>query len=353
MKSCIVDASQPQFKQGERINVTPHTTQLYPNSTPLSTISCDAQANHPAVTQKPTRAQLEPFLDITWFENQDTLAYFHEAHTNHLIHIDVQDTTNQVIELTLHASEPLISTLCIHAHQNSHAHIILRRTGHAYTSSAVRVLAEEDSTVRITTTQRLAKKCFLVQEQHARVHARASVHWVDLTTGHHDTRSHISCHLNGDHAQGSITDLSIGGGHQRLDLSTRIHHNAPHTSSCILTKSVSQDHAHVLSRSLININRDAHHATGNEQQKALILDKNARADAIPKLEISNNKVQCRHGSSVGRIDEEQLFYMTSRGLPRKEAMNHIIEGFFTDALARIENPDIQNRIRQDIREVLS
>jgi Fe-S cluster assembly protein SufD len=92
---------------------------------------------------------------------------------------------------------------------------------------------------------------------------------------------------------------------------------------------------------------------GYQANRNLVLSKGARADSIPGLEILADDVRCTHGATVGKIDEDQLFYLYSRGIPEKEAERLIVMGFFAPIMARIPFEGVKNRFEEAIRETMS
>ena len=94
------------------------------------------------------------------------------------------------------------------------------------------------------------------------------------------------------------------------------------------------------------------HIDGYRANRNLILDQDARSDSIPGLEILNNDVRCTHGSTVGKIDQDQLFYLLSRGIPRQEAEQLVIQGFFSDVLSRFSIPEVREAIWATIKSRL-
>ena len=107
-----------------------------------------------------------------------------------------------------------------------------------------------------------------------------------------------------------------------------------------------------LSRGLVRIGKNAAGSNGYEKQDALLLSDKAEADAIPNLEIHNNEVKCSHGSTVGQIDAEKMFYLMSRGLNEKEAKLKIVEGYFMPILDTFEDESVKEQIHTTIIEAL-
>jgi len=119
-------------------------------------------------------------------------------------------------------------------------------------------------------------------------------------------------------------------------LYTKAVHFAPHTESNLFTRGVVNGTARALSRGLIAIKSNASASKGYEKQDALILSEEAEADAIPNLEIENYDVKCSHGSSVGQIDPESMYYLMSRGLSEDDAKKLIIMGYFQPVMELLD-----------------
>ncbi len=95
---------------------------------------------------------------------------------------------------------------------------------------------------------------------------------------------------------------------------------------------------------------EANKADGYQANRNAVLSKNARADSIPGLEILTDDVRCTHGATVGKIDEDQVFYLTSRGMPRDDAERLIVEGFFEPIMQRIPFEGVRKRFQNAIKE---
>lgn len=159
-------------------------------------------------------------------------------------------------------------------------------------------------------------------------------------------RTEVKSELVGEGGSSEIICLVLATDRQHLDIVTQNRHVAPHTSGEMLTRQVLRDHARTAYSGMIVIERSAPFSTDYLQENALVLDPGARADAIPGLEIMNDEVAATHGATVGQIDEEQLFYLTSRGIDRRTAERLIVMGFFDPLLARVPDPETVERLRQ-------
>jgi Fe-S cluster assembly protein SufD len=120
-----------------------------------------------------------------------------------------------------------------------------------------------------------------------------------------------------------------------LSYNTLQHHVAPHCQSDLLYKGALQDVSRVVWRGMIKVDKNAQKTNGYQRNDNLMLSDHARSDSIPGLEIEADDVRCTHGSTTGRVDEEQIFYARCRGLTRKEAIRTIVAGFFQQIFDRI------------------
>ena len=140
--------------------------------------------------------------------------------------------------------------------------------------------------------------------------------------------------LDGPGADATLTGICFGGGTQHLDHQSLQAHRAPSTRSDLMLKVAVRDRAQSVYGGLITVDRQAQHSDGYVQNRNLMLSRGARASGIPMLEIQANDVRCSHGVTAGHIDDEQRFYLRSRGVPPAEADQLIVRGFMQDALDR-------------------
>jgi len=196
--------------------------------------------------------------------------------------------------------------------------------------------------VKITTIQDVSFETMYVQYHSSLV--SKSVEWENLLLGSKYTRCIVTNQLIEPEASCKNNVYYLAQRNQIFDIGTFSYHKNHHTNSDIITKGVIMDSAKALSRGLVRIEQNAPHSNGYEQQDALLLSEEAEADAIPNLEILNNDVKCSHGSTVGKIDEEKIFYLMSRGLSEKESKILIALSYFP----QIE--EIQEKIKATLEK---
>jgi Fe-S cluster assembly protein SufD len=141
-----------------------------------------------------------------------------------------------------------------------------------------------------------------------------------------------------------VTGAYFADGEQHLDYDTFQEHAAPNTTSDFAFKGALRDSASTVWRGMIRVEKDAQKTDAYQQNRNLLLSKEAHADSIPGLEIMANDVRCTHGATLGQVDRDMLFYLMARGLSRHEAERLIVRGFFQDVLDRIEIEPVRNAL---------
>jgi Fe-S cluster assembly protein SufD len=165
--------------------------------------------------------------------------------------------------------------------------------------------------------------------------------WNDATFG---AESDNLIYLAERGANARFGSLMLGREQQRCVQHATMVHASPKTSSYMLTRSVLTEHSTGVYRGTIRILPGARGCDAMQKADTLLLGDNSRMDAIPVLEISNDDVRCSHGVAIGQVDEEQLFYLQSRGIPRDDAIRMIVRGFFDQML--IAMGEAGERLRQ-------
>jgi Fe-S cluster assembly protein SufD len=168
----------------------------------------------------------------------------------------------------------------------------------------------------------------------ARLGRDAHLESLAVNLGAEYSRSWLEVSLDGTGARSDLLGIAYPTGTQRVESWTVQEHVAPHATSDLLYRAVLDDRARSLYYGTIRVKPGASRTDAYQANRNLLLSSGARADTNPQLEIANNDVRCTHGATVGPIDEEQLFYLMSRGLPRRVAERLLVLGFFGDVLAR-------------------
>lgn len=170
--------------------------------------------------------------------------------------------------------------------------------------------------------------------------------WASGLLGGAYTRSRLESLMNGQGASSENIEVVFGSGNQRFDTVSNITHIGQNTSGHAISKGVVKDKARVVFKGMIKISKTAKNSRAYLAEHGMILGKEAMADAIPGLEIETNEVKATHSASVAQINDEQVFYLMSRGLSEDEAKKLIVIGFFEPIVERISVPEVARRIRR-------
>jgi Fe-S cluster assembly protein SufB len=216
--------------------------------------------------------------------------------------------------------------------EGANAHYIEGCTAPVYStesfhSGVIEIVVKDNARFRYTTIQNWSNNMYNLVTQRAMVGAGGHMEWLDGNLGSKLTMKYPSCYLMGEGAHGEILSIAYSGDGQHQDTGGKVVHVAPHTTSSIVSKSISKGHGRSTYRGLCKVYEGAHHARSNVECDALLINDTSRTDTYPYIEIEENDANVGHEASVSKIGEEQLFYLTSRGIPEDEAMAMIVRGF--------------------------
>lgn len=189
--------------------------------------------------------------------------------------------------------------------------------------------------------------------ERARVGRDGVLNWIFGAVGSHLTKNFSELSLDGDGAEGRMSGFYFADGTQHLDHDTQQNHMAPHTTSDLLFKGALVERSRSVWQGMIHVAPGAQKTDGYQANRNLILSKQARADSIPGLEILADDVRCTHGATVSQLEEEPIFYLMSRGLPRREAERLVVGGFFAPIMQRIPFEAVRQRFEAVIDNKLA
>lgn len=184
--------------------------------------------------------------------------------------------------------------------------------------------------------------------ERARVERDGTLDWIFGAIGSHLTKNFTQLDLVGEGSTGRMSGFYFTDGNQHLDHDTQQNHLAKHTTSDLLFKGALEGDSRSVWQGMIYVAPGADKTDGYQANRNLVLSKNARADSIPGLEILADDVRCSHGATVGKVDQEQVFYLLSRGIPRHDAERLIVEGFFDPIMQRIPFEGVRQRFQTAI-----
>ena len=158
--------------------------------------------------------------------------------------------------------------------------------------------------------------------------------------------------LQGEGGESDQLAVYFADGSQMLDFRTLQDHDAPRTNSNLLFKGAVEDVARSVYSGLVRLRKPAQKANAYQTNRNLVLSEGAHAESIPNLEIEANDVKCSHASTVGPIDDDQLYYLESRGIPPEDAERLIVLGFFDDVLERLPVSALTRGLRRSVVDKL-
>lgn len=200
-------------------------------------------------------------------------------------------------------------------------------TSESLHSAVVEIIVKKGGRCRYTTIQNWANNIYNLVTKRAVAYDDALMEWVDGNLGSKLTMKYPAVHMRGPGARGEILSIAFANAGQHQDAGGKVVHEAPHTSSRIISKSISKNGGRSSYRGLLKIADGARGCKSNVVCDALILDPLSRSDTYPYIEIEEDDAKIGHEASVSKIGEEQLFYLMSRGLSEAEASTLIVSGF--------------------------
>ena len=192
-----------------------------------------------------------------------------------------------------------------------------------------------------------------ITHERARVDRGGKIDWIFGAMGTRLTKNFSELDLAGEGASGRMSGFYFTDGTQHLDHDTQQNHLAPNTTSDLLFKGALRGKSRSVWQGMIYVAKDAQKTDGYQANRNLVLEEGARADSIPGLEILADDVRCTHGATVGKLEFEPVFYLRSRGIPRKEAERLVVEGFFDPIMQRIPYEGVRERFHEAIVEKMA
>ncbi|HUG47526.1 MAG TPA: Fe-S cluster assembly protein SufB, partial [Candidatus Limnocylindria bacterium] len=194
-------------------------------------------------------------------------------------------------------------------------------------AAVVEVVALPGSKVRYTTIQNWSNDVYNLVTKRAHAYEDSTVEWIDANTGSRKTVKYPSIYLRGRGATADIISVAVAGAGQHQDTGAKAIHLAPDTKSRIVSKSVSKDGGRATYRGHLKVAPGATNVVASVRCDALMLDDQSRSDTYPYIDIQEDDTHMSHEATVGKISQDQVFYLMSRGLSENEAQNLIVQGF--------------------------
>jgi len=191
----------------------------------------------------------------------------------------------------------------------------------------VEVFVGEDAHVQYSTVQNWSKNTYNLNTKRALCEAGGRMEWISGSMGSKATMLYPSTVLKGPRASDNHITIAFAGEGQNIDTGAKVYHNAPETKSTIESKSISKDGGRTNYRGLVHIADGAENSSTSVECDALMFDNESTSDTMPYMEINESKVDVAHEATVGKIGDEDVFYLQSRGLDDDDAKQMIVSGF--------------------------
>ena len=212
----------------------------------------------------------------------------------------------------------------------------------SFTSSVVELILRDDAKLRYVQVQDWGRHIWNFMTERNVLGRDAELKSLQVTLGSKFTKNSIGSHLRGENGLAEMLGIYFGDGDQFFDHHTWQLHESPYATSDLEFKGALKERARSVYSGLIKVEEGAQRTDAYQQNRNIVLSRTARADSIPNLEISANDVRCTHGATVSQVEDEHMFYLQARGIPRAEAQKLIVEGFFRPVIDRIPVEEIQD-----------
>ncbi len=214
----------------------------------------------------------------------------------------------------------------------------------------VEIIAQANASVRYADVQQWGHNVCNFNTKRALAHEDSNVYWDLGELGSQLTKTFIDTELIGDGANTECNGVYFLDEKQHVDLDTMMRHSAYSTSGDLLLHGALKGTARAIFIGMIKIDPAGQLTNSYLKNRNLLLDDTARADSIPALEIDANDVRASHATTISQVEDEYVFYLQSRGIPRGTAVRMIVEGFFETVFARMGNERVRDRLMTAVAE---
>ena len=194
-------------------------------------------------------------------------------------------------------------------------------------SAVVELVALKDAKLRYTTIQNWSADVYNLVTKRAYAHEGATVEWIDGNIGSKLTMKYPGVYLMGERAYGETLSIAFAGKGQHQDTGAKMVHLAPNTTSKVTSKSVSRLDGRSTYRGMLHVAKGATGVKSTVRCDALLLDDTSKTDTYPYMEINQEDATITHEATVGKIGDDQIFYLMSRGFSEEDALSLIVNGF--------------------------
>ncbi|PSQ21401.1 Fe-S cluster assembly protein SufD [Halobacteriales archaeon QS_9_67_17] len=279
--------------------------------------------------------------------------------TGTVVHVPEGVNAEDVTVRTSMNSRSLFNYTLVVAEESSSVTLLERQEtgesveGDRYYSGVVEVAAGENAYVQYGSLQNLDQETYNFQIKEGVTDTYGQIDFIDCNAGSRLSKSTVETHLDGDSSEARIVGAFYGHDDQHFDIDARVWHNDENTTADLVTRGVIDDEARSVYEGVQDVGREAWNTSSYQRENTLMLSDESEADASPKLIINNHDTEASHSATVGQVDEEDMFYMTSRSVPERAAKNMLVEGFYVPVLEEIEVDELRDDFSALVRERLA
>ncbi len=353
---CCAKLSPPVFKYGKGLIVDLSSLELKDDPQRLNKVTqVAAQKDIQILSWKEAIKKNETLLRRYVFadtEGENKIMSYHAAWSNAglFIRIPKDKHVAEPIELTRTLfTAPHLEYIFIVAEEGSNA-VIKEKTWFEKASQQqlhsqkIVIVVEKGAHLEYQSLQQGKSSGYTFSQRKATVASHGMLRWIDCRIGGNVTQVLTQTTLTEEGAESTHQGMMVGTKDQLFDVYTNTIHAAPHTMSDMHTRLALNENARAIVRGLVRINKDMAGCKGHQHADALLLSKTAHVDALPILEIHNNEVQCKHGATITHLDEEDIFYLMSRGMNEDAAKDVVIAGFLNPVVEKMQEQEIKQEI---------
>jgi Fe-S cluster assembly protein SufD len=223
-----------------------------------------------------------------------------------------------------------------------------------YYSGIVEAVVGENANVQYGALQNLSEETYNFSVKRGHTDTYGTLNWIEGNLGSRLTKTSVETRLLGDSSDSQVVGAFFGHNDQHFDVGSRVWHENENTTADLVTRGVLKDSARSVYEGVQDVGRDAWSTSSYQRENTLMLSDESEADASPKLIINNHDTEASHSATVGQVDAEDLFYMTSRSISPEAAKNMLVEGFFVPVLEEVAvdelREDLEEQVAKRLRE---
>ncbi len=194
-------------------------------------------------------------------------------------------------------------------------------------AGCVELFVKEGAYLRYSTIENWSTNMYNLNTKRCIVEKDGTIEWISGSFGSKVSMLYPMSVLKGERARSEFTGITFAGSEQHLDTGTKVVHAAPYTTSTINSKSISKGGGVAVYRGIVKVSPNAHHSKSTITCESLMLDNNSRSDTIPVVQLGTDEVDIGHEAKIGRISDQAIYYLMTRGLSEEEAKAMIVRGF--------------------------